>query len=125
MTGPACAHTLEDSQTNQCYRTAPGTQGYIDVGSTGNDANNGGTDTQPTNPESTNPPDTVTGEIGSRCGNGWSDANSRCSTPCPSQTDNECSNGETCFADLTLACPSDNSNGSEDPVNEGSNNLSQ
>jgi hypothetical protein len=120
MVGPPCADGI-DSQTNQCHRTAAGTQGHIDVGSTGNGANG---DPATAAPTSTETPDTVSGEIGYRCGSDWTDANGRCSTPCPSGTNGECTNGETCFADLTLACPSDNSNGSEDPVNEGANDLS-
>lgn len=120
MIGPPCADGI-DSQKNQCYRTAAGTQGHIDVGSTGNDANGGTATAAPT---STETPDTVSGEIGFRCGTSWTDANGRCSTPCSSGTNDECTNGETCFADLTVACPSDNSDGSEDPVNEGANDLS-
>jgi len=120
MVGPACADGI-DSQTNQCHYTAVGTQGHIDVGSTGNGANGGTATAAPTNTET---PDTVTGEIGFRCGTDWTNANSKCGTPCPAGNDNECSSGERCFAKLTLACPSDNSDGSEDPVDEGANNLS-
>eukprot|EP00873_Tetraselmis_striata_P005271 jgi/Tetstr1/425535/TSEL_001546.t1 len=38
-----------------------------------------------------------------RCGNGWTDANSRCGTSCPSGVDSECPAGERCYADLAIA----------------------
>jgi len=44
--------------------------------------------------------------IGFRCGTSWGNANARCSTPCPSGTNAECTApGESCFAGLTVACP--------------------
>jgi len=38
------------------------------------------------------------GTTTTRCGNGWSDANSQCKADCVD--DSACSNGDTCFADL-------------------------
>ena len=38
----------------------------------------------------------------SRCGANWADANGRCGTKCPSNTDTECTNGEHCFASLDM-----------------------
>ena len=40
-------------------------------------------------------------EGSARCGTSWEDANSKCGTPCPSLTDSECPQGETCFASIT------------------------
>eukprot|EP00122_Pirum_gemmata_P007797 Pgem_evm1s7171 len=49
----------------------------------------------------TTPPET--GGNTKRCGMNWGEANGSCSaTPCPSGTDEECSNGESCFADLAV-----------------------
>jgi len=43
-----------------------------------------------------------------RCGAGWGDANGKCGTSCPRGTDYECSDGESCFADLdTSRCSCD------------------
>ncbi|KAJ3242661.1 hypothetical protein HDU78_001330 [Chytriomyces hyalinus] len=51
------------------------------------------------------PVPTNTGSTGGsiRCGSSWADANGKCGKSCPSGQNTECSNGETCFRDLSTA----------------------
>lgn len=48
----------------------------------------------------------VTNTIGNRCGTTWTDANNECGTACTTD-DTPCPSGETCFADITIACSGD------------------
>ena len=41
---------------------------------------------------------------GQRCGRTWDDANSRCGTPCPHDTSEECPAGEDCWSELDGDC---------------------
>ena len=77
--------------------------------------------------DSTQSPSLVSNVVSTvRCGSSWGNANGKCGTPCPSRTDAECTNGETCYADLSVV-PCDNgsttstttttSSSSNDPVN--------
>jgi len=96
MTGPPCAYGIPDA-TNDCYRTAKGTQGYIDVGQ--NDVTGTGTTStsSASGGASTTSPALTTSTI--RCGSAWLDADSKCGTPCVDNGDCTVA-GETCFKDL-------------------------
>jgi len=85
MVGPPCAGDLADSRTNQCYRTAPGTPGHIDVG------------------QSASPPSTPTSTTSSP-----TTTTTRTETTTSSQTSsgNWCSMGVTnTNQDTTVCCP--------------------
>jgi len=64
--------------------------------------------TVPTPPPPT-PPSPKPGSVGvsnlNYCGSNWAAANSKCATPCPRGSDEECSNSEICFADCTGCAP--------------------
>jgi len=91
MTGPPCASGIPDD-VNDCWRTAKGTEGYIDIGQT-DDAPAVTTSTAVTTTTETPFADTTT-----RCGCNWSDADTKCGMPCT--TDANCPSGEKCWADL-------------------------
>lgn len=57
--------------------------------------------------------------ISNRCGTTWADANSRCGTACEIKNDS-CPSGETCYADMTVACTDDitGSPSLEPPIHE-------
>jgi len=92
MTGPPCAYGIADD-VNECYRTAKGTQGYIDIGQTDNvPAETSSTSTTSTSEK----PFAVST---TRCGCNWVDADSKCGMPC--ETDADCSStSESCYKDL-------------------------
>lgn len=95
MTGPPCAHGIADT-VNECYRTAKGTQGYIDVGQSDSVGTVTSSTTIPAPTDSTLTPLTSSTI---RCGYTWLDADTKCGTPCVD--DGDCgSTGETCFRDL-------------------------
>jgi len=65
----------------------------------------------------------LTSEPTARCGSSWGDANGKCGTPCPSLTDAECTNGETCSADLSVL-PCDNGSTTSTTTTSSSSNDS-
>jgi len=93
MTGPPCANGIADD-VNECYRTAKGTPGYIDIGQTDS------VPAETPSPTSTTPtPDTPFAEVTTRCGCNWKDADNKCGMPC--ETDADCSvTDEKCYKDL-------------------------
>lgn len=99
MTGPPCAAGIP-STVNDCWRTAKGTTGYIDVEQDDTVVSTTSTTTS-SGSGSTAPPISTSTQ---RCGLDWVDANSKCGTDCPSGTDSECPTGEKCFRDLTITC---------------------
>jgi len=79
--GEMCWQSLSEAP---CANSDNGNDGNSDDG---NNGNNGG--------EQQNTGGTI------RCGSSWSDAEGKCGVSCPSGTDAECPDGETCWADLT------------------------
>jgi len=91
MTGPPCAVGIPDD-VNECYRTAKGTPGYIDVGQTDTVPETSSTSTTAT-------PDVPFADTTSRCGCNWKDADNKCGYPC--EVNSDCAvTAETCHHDL-------------------------